>query len=400
MLDIGGYRVVLACRSQQEGDAALERLRTKQQQQQQQQQQRQQQGHPGTPPTTELAAVYQLDVTCPRSLESFREKCVDGHLGGKVDILFNNAGVCLAEDVENGTKTHSSVATAAGILRETFAVNFFGALGVAEACMPALMSIAATPTAVEAGISTTEENSGFAAVVMPLTPPTIVWVSSGEGELCFLGAKWRRLLANAASLEEVKSHMSELLSSASAYGKKANGNNSSRDSGAVQQEGEEGDEEGEMAFGPTPAYSLSKAAVNAAVRTWAPRLARPAPAQPVGRATGGVVAGVRLVAVCPGDVLTRMTSAEELARGDVVSPEEAAAAVVKIALGSAHEFPAGKFYRHCEEIGCGTGRHASTWGLLGCCQCSGGRSAAFTTRHPATNSPGSALSGGSNAVLR
>lgn len=35
----------------------------------------------------------------------------------------------------------------------------------------------------------------------------------------------------------------------------------------------------------------------------------------------------------------------------MVAPEEAAAAVVKIAIGSAHEFPAGKFYRHGEEIG-------------------------------------------------
>lgn len=40
-----------------------------------------------------------------------------------------------------------------------------------------------------------------------------------------------------------------------------------------------------------------------------------------------------------------------MARGDAVSPEEAAVAVVKIALSSAHEFPTGKFYRHGEEIG-------------------------------------------------
>lgn len=148
-----------------------------------------------------LASVHPLDVSCPRSLESFRENCVHGHLGGRIDILFNNAGVCLAEDGGNGTKTHDTVATAAGILQQTFAVNFFGALGVAEACMPALMSAATTPTAVEPGMATTAGKSDFAAGVIPLTPPTVVWISSGEGELCFLGTKWRRLLANAESLE-------------------------------------------------------------------------------------------------------------------------------------------------------------------------------------------------------
>ncbi|CAN0452776.1 unnamed protein product, partial [Laminaria digitata] len=92
----------------------------------------------------------------------------------------------------------------------------------------------------------------------------------------------------------------------------------------------------ELAFGPTPAYSLSKAAANAVVRAWAPHLSSER--------------GVRLVAVCPGDVLTRMTSEEELARGEGVSPKEAAVAVVDVAL-RAEEFPAGGFYRGGEEIG-------------------------------------------------
>ena len=56
------------------------------------------------------------------------------------------------------------------------------------------------------------------------------------------------------------------------------------------------------------------------------------------------------MAVCPGDVLTRMTSDEELARGEGVSPKEAAVAVVDVAL-RASDFPAGGFYRGGEEIG-------------------------------------------------
>lgn len=105
--------------------------------------------------------------------------------------------MCLTEDGENGEK--------AGILRETLAVNFFGALGVAEACLPALTSAATTPTAVEAAveaaIATTTGRSASAAVMTQPAPPTVVWISSGEGELCFLGAKWRSLLAKAESLE-------------------------------------------------------------------------------------------------------------------------------------------------------------------------------------------------------
>lgn len=68
----------------------------------------------------------------------------------------------------------------------------------------------------------------------------------------------------------------------------------------------------EIAFGPTPSYSLSKAAVNAAVRTWAPDLltltATSRAPGAVDTGTGGAAGGVRLIAVCPGDVLTRMTS--------------------------------------------------------------------------------------------
>lgn len=59
---------------------------------------------------------------------------------------------------------------------------------------------------------------------------------------------------------------------------------------------------------------------------------------------------MRLVAVCPGDVLTRMASEEEIARGDGVSPEEAAVAVVDVALRGS-EFPSGGFYRGGEAIG-------------------------------------------------
>lgn len=104
---------------------------------------------------------------------------------------------------------------------------------------------------------------------------------------------------------------------------------------------EQGDDE-EMAFGPTPAYSLSKAAANAAVRTWAPRLLRPAAATAPtsGSIAGGAAGGVRLVAVCPGDVLTRMTSpvsAEYLpAYLDAFTPSSSSPSVFFLLVGKPH----------------------------------------------------------------
>lgn len=108
----------------------------------------------------ELASVHQLDVACEDSIRAFRTSCVEGQLGGRVDILFNNAAVCL-EGADSA------------VLDDTLAVNFFGAIGVMQACLPASCG----PDA------------------------TVVWVSSGDGELCFLGSKWQRILSQASTVE-------------------------------------------------------------------------------------------------------------------------------------------------------------------------------------------------------
>lgn len=174
----------------------MERLRAHQQERQMQGRRQQ----AGTDPLELLASVHVLDVSCDKSIETFRESCVGGHLGGRVDFLFNNAGVCRSEENEDGTKNRLA---AAGILRETLTVNFFGALKVVEACLPALTAPATAATVHvgkgTGGTATTTEVDE--ATKMSLTPPTVVWISSGEGELCFLGSKWRGLLGDAKSLE-------------------------------------------------------------------------------------------------------------------------------------------------------------------------------------------------------
>lgn len=110
--------------------------------------------------------------------------------------------------------------------------------------------------------------------------------------------------------QEIKLHMSGFVASLSAA-ERDHSDGGQRTGGERRSPREENQDE-EIAFGPTPAYSLSKAAANAAVRTWAPRLLFPPPSSEADRpsigTSRGVAPGVRLVAVCPGDVLTRMTS--------------------------------------------------------------------------------------------
>lgn len=110
--------------------------------------------------------------------------------------------------------------------------------------------------------------------------------------------------------QDVKSPLSDLLAAVSDTITTTSKENSTAPAGS-QREGEQAQVE-EIAFGPTPAYCLSKAAANAAVRTWAPCIQVPrGPAEALEHSesrTGVRMGGVRLVAVCPGDVVTRMTS--------------------------------------------------------------------------------------------
>lgn len=91
------------------------------------------------------------------------------------------------------------------------------------------------------------------------------------------------------------------------------------------------------AHGPTPAYSMSKAALNVATRVLS---------QSLPRLTGRAI---WMGAVCPGDVQTRMCTAPDHA----ISPEAAAQDVLWLLeqqlLGS-RQLPSGHFWRSREEI--------------------------------------------------
>ena len=96
------------------------------------------------------------------------------------------------------------------------------------------------------------------------------------------------------------------------------------------------------AHGPTPAYAVSKAALNALARIAAARL--PSPDE----------CGVRVSAVCPGDVRTRMLSTHDpQARRQALPPATAARDVVRLAvagLDTSDSLPSGRFWRHCQEL--------------------------------------------------
>ena len=88
------------------------------------------------------------------------------------------------------------------------------------------------------------------------------------------------------------------------------------------------------AYGASPAYAVSKAALNALTRVQA-----------------AAAPGVWVGAVCPGDVLTRMTTAEE--RAVAVLPAEAACGVLRLvreARRPGGALPSGRFWRDGVEI--------------------------------------------------
>jgi len=88
----------------------------------------------------------------------------------------------------------------------------------------------------------------------------------------------------------------------------------------------------ELAFGDTPAYSVSKAALNALTRILAAE-------------EGGGGLGIR--SVCPGDVDTAMCMLDDT--DGVLSPEEAARDVVWVATHP-NECRTGHFFRAREQI--------------------------------------------------
>ena len=140
----------------------------------------------------------------------------------------------------------------------------------------------------------------------------IINVSSGDGELVYLSPGLQAALDSARTERAVLRVLAQAAPPRDAFGPSP-------------------------AYGPTPAYSTSKAALNVLTRLGAAAL--PPPEE----------SGVRLSAVCPGDVQTRMLDrSDPLAWANALPPATAARDVVRLAM--ARRAPSGRFWRHGREI--------------------------------------------------
>ncbi len=219
-----------------------------------------------------------LDVADPSSVRAFAG-FAEAELGGRIDLLVNNAAIC-----QRGWEPN--------VVRRTLRTNVIGPLALSRIALPGMR----------------RRRHGH-----------ILHVSSGDGELVYLNTLLQSALNGATSQRDVLRTLVRAAPPREAFGT-------------------------QPAHGPTPAYALSKAALNALTRIAAAEL--PPPEE----------CGVRVSAVCPGDVLTRIC-VEGHALQHAVPPCEAAVDVVWLALaglGASHDpacldsegkMPSGRFWR-------------------------------------------------------
>jgi carbonyl reductase 1 len=120
------HAVVLACRDEQLGTAAVEELRAE---------------------GCDAAYCY-LDLTDPSSFESAR-KFVETEYG-RLDALVNNAAICFNDPTLYGKVKHTPFEQQAGITVKT---NYVGSLGVTQAFLPLLRASDASPRLVNVASS-------------------------------------------------------------------------------------------------------------------------------------------------------------------------------------------------------------------------------------------------------
>mmetsp|Transcript_28598 Transcript_28598/g.37459 ORF Transcript_28598/g.37459 Transcript_28598/m.37459 type:complete len:327 (+) Transcript_28598:5-985(+) len=217
---------------------------------------------------------HPLDMSVSENIDNFCQWVLSEV--GQVDLLINNAGVCLEGNSQQ-------------VLHQSLATNFFGPMQLAKSLAERRPKHNAMSQAQSCSL-------------------TVINVSSGEGELCYLSSEAQRVIKDASSLAELQSRVRQI----------RNSHDGSR----------------ELAFGPTPTYSLSKAALNAATR-----LLGACTSQPQWENL------TKIIAVCPGDVDTDMSTAGAV----LITPEEAAKDILWAAFQGDFELN-GKFCRNREII--------------------------------------------------
>lgn len=230
-----------------------------------------------------------LDVSEPKSIKAFVDqmKRNEEMRGGVPHVLINNAGICVRD--EDAAAAVEGSGGREGVYRSVFDINTWAPVALMEACLPGMCK------------------HGFGCIVN---------ISSGDGELAYLHSEVAKRLKRVRSLAELK-QFSDWVAQ-------------------MQQEGPWPRGEG-LAPVSWPAYSFSKAVLNAATRLLQSRVDALVSKDMKVRAHQP-----RIVAICPGDVNTAMC--DEHAAHDALSPEQAALDVVWAVLHS-KECHGGYFYR-------------------------------------------------------
>ena len=222
------------------------------------------------------ATFHVLDLASTSSIDALIAACGAGILPAP-SILINNGGECLQ-------------GASRDVLQRSIAVNYYGARLLTQGLLPLMFS---------SRLGWAEHWAEYC----------VVNVSSGDGEEAMLCSGLQRLISGVRTQEHL-----DALAQGLADGTLLRGQ--------------------ELAFGPTPAYSVSKALLNVYSRILAGSLAEDG-------------AGCRVIAVCPGDVSTRMCS--DWQSPILQTPGEAAQDVIWAAL-NAEECPSGLFFRHRQPI--------------------------------------------------
>ncbi len=207
------------------------------------------------------------DLACPRELRELA--CSLARRRRPLDLLVNNAAVC-----EPGWTRD--------VVRRALRTNVLAPAALSRALEPCLEASA--------------------------TGGAVINISSGDGELLYLDSALQQQLRAVDSEAALRRLLARLCPPRSAFGRCP-----------------------ALSEGGTPAYSVSKAALNALTRL-------------AGRRSGGVWAA----SVCPGDVDTRMASAAG-GGGELASAGAAAASVLLVAARRA-SYASGLFFRHGEPI--------------------------------------------------
>ena len=222
------------------------------------------------------ATFHVLDLASTSSIDALIAACGAGILPAP-SILINNGAECLQ-------------GASRDVLQRSIAVNYYGARLLTQGLLPLMFS---------SRLGWAEHWAEYC----------VVNVSSGDGEEAMLCSGLQRLISGVRTQEHL-----DALAQGLADGTLLRGQ--------------------ELAFGPTPAYSVSKALLNVYSRILAGSLAEDG-------------AGCRVIAVCPGDVSTRMCS--DWQSPILQTPGEAAQDVIWAAL-NAEECPSGLFFRHRQPI--------------------------------------------------